>query len=197
MNAISKISSNRQGDTMCGASNLVALFTIGLATAACNPIVLDPLADPAEQTASAVAFDGSLPLPGLANGNDPNALTLIFSNGALSCSAPQASLACELAPIWDLAFTIPSNLIQVGTVLDLTTDQISGLSRFMLFPTPDGSECSRGSHGGRRVDGTLEIISIDAAQVEVVLTNVGESFGQAGQSYELAMGGHYIAERCP
>lgn len=117
---------------------------------------------------------------------DPNDLFIRISDLGASCSSPMTKLSC--GGHWELSLAIPPELQAVGTY-DLEDPRImaySGMSETGVpYSSPD--DCSWG--GGSIGSGTLEIVSITANEIEIVVTM--DSFWDADPS------GVYRAPRCP
>ncbi|XXX80251.1 hypothetical protein WMF30_15905 [Sorangium sp. So ce134] len=113
---------------------------------------------------------------------DPDDLFVRIGNRELSCADPYGDFACGT---WEVSIGIPPAL-QVPGVLNLDAPE---LISYQSFAGPDrgGGDCYGG--GGSFIEGTIEIVSIDAAQVVVRLSDT--------DTYEFDANGEHTALRCP
>jgi hypothetical protein len=119
---------------------------------------------------------------------DPSDLFLRVSDLGVSCGSPTTDLTC--GGHWDLTLVLPPGYQQVG-VYDLEDPALVQYSVMSETgepnsPAPDDCPWGGGSLGG----GTVEILSIDAAQVRFRVTVTSPVF-------ESDPSGEYTAARCP
>ncbi|WP_437950685.1 hypothetical protein WME98_07595 [Sorangium sp. So ce296] len=115
---------------------------------------------------------------------DPNDLFVILGAPARSCAAPNAALECG---DWRVSFRIPPTL-QVPGVIDFSDENFHLISLYHVNdPDRGDGDCSR--IGGIFTSGTLEIVSIDAANVVVRLSGT--------ETDRFDANGEYTAARCP
>ncbi|MGK3988691.1 hypothetical protein WME99_36945 [Sorangium sp. So ce136] len=118
---------------------------------------------------------------------DPNDLFLRASDLGVSCGSPTTQLTC--GGHWQLSIALPSAYQQVG-VYDLEDPELIRYSMMSETGEPNSSvpdDCPWG--GGSIGRGTLEILSIDEAEVRFRVTL--DSFWDSDPS------GEYTALRCP
>ncbi|WP_437980673.1 hypothetical protein [Sorangium sp. So ce117] len=118
---------------------------------------------------------------------DPNDLFLRASDLGVSCGSPTTHLTC--GGHWALSIVLPSAYQQVG-VYDLEDPALVSYSHMSetgepYSPQPDDCPWGGGSFG----PGTLEILSIDEAEVRFRLS--------VGSLWETDPSGEYTAPRCP
>ncbi|XXX80250.1 hypothetical protein WMF30_15900 [Sorangium sp. So ce134] len=113
---------------------------------------------------------------------DPDDLFIKIGNRELSCADPYGDYSCGT---WTVSIGIPPAL-QVPGVINLDAPE---LISYQSFTGPDrgGGDCYGG--GGSFIEGTIEIVSIDAARVVVRLSDT--------DTYEFDANGEYTALRCP
>lgn len=130
--------------------------------------------------------DPSSPPPTHDASLDPNDLLLRFSDVGVSCAFETvADVPC--GPHYEMFIVLPSSLQQVG-VYDLQSMHINnGVSERGAPRGGDPKDCSFGSGG---MDGSFEIISIDATQVHFKVSG-------SDPTWESHLGGDFIAPRCP
>ncbi|KYF87547.1 hypothetical protein BE20_25710 [Sorangium cellulosum] len=115
---------------------------------------------------------------------DPDDLMVIIGAPARSCAAPNAALECG---DWRVSFRIPPTL-QVPGIIDFSDENFYLLSLYHVnSPDRGDGDCSR--IGGIFTSGTLEIVSIDAANVVVRLSGT--------ETDRFDANGEYTAARCP
>ncbi|KYF63351.1 hypothetical protein BE04_07165 [Sorangium cellulosum] len=115
---------------------------------------------------------------------DPDDLMVILGAPARSCAAPNAALECG---DWRVSFRIPPAL-QVPGIIDFSDENFYLLSLYHVNgPDRGDGDCSR--IGGIFTSGTLEIVSIDAANVVVRLSGT--------EADRFDANGEYTAARCP
>ncbi|WP_437619624.1 hypothetical protein [Sorangium sp. So ce1151] len=112
---------------------------------------------------------------------DPNDLFIILRAPAPSCEDPYAFVDCNE---WKLTFTIPPAL-QVPGILDLSAPDLNP-SVIESGPNEDGS-CWWGG-GSFFGGGTMEIVSIDAAEVVIRVSGT--------DTHSFDANGEYTAARC-
>ncbi|WP_437314379.1 hypothetical protein [Sorangium sp. So ce385] len=135
------------------------------------------LPDPPDDPGSSAATGGGSP-------PDPNDLLVVIGAPARSCAAPNAALECG---DWRVTLRIPPSL-QVPGIIDFREDNFLGLSIYGVYgPDRGDGDCSR--IGGIFTSGTLEIVSIDAANVVVRLSGT--------ETDRFDANGEYTAPRCP
>ncbi|WP_437523084.1 hypothetical protein WME79_33295 [Sorangium sp. So ce726] len=118
---------------------------------------------------------------------DPNDLFLHASDLGVSCGSPTTRLTC--GGHWELSLALPSAYQQVG-VYDLEDPALIAYSYMSETGEPNSprpDDCSGG--GGSFGPGTLEILSIDEAEVRFRLT--------MGSPWDTDPSGEYTAPRCP
>lgn len=118
---------------------------------------------------------------------DPSDLFLRASDLGVSCGAPITRLTC--GGHWEMRIVLPSAYQQVG-VYDLEDPGLmyySGMSITGEPHAPGSDECGGG--GGSIGPGTLEILSIDEAEVRFRVTLDG--------LWGVDSSGEYTAPRCP
>ncbi len=126
---------------------------------------------------------------GSGGGVDPNTLYVMIGSPAPVCSDPfGASAQCGT---YAITIGIPPQLQQPGTLNLSDTALISTFSETGTSST--AGVCPGG--GGSFVDGTIDIVSIDATQVVFTLTGT-MMFAGEGIPDEVA-NGTYTASRCP
>ncbi|MDC0678169.1 hypothetical protein [Sorangium atrum] len=118
---------------------------------------------------------------------DPDDLFLRASDLGVSCGSPTTQLRC--GGHWQLSIVLPSAYQQVG-VYDLEDPALISYSHMSetgepYSPRPDDCPWGGGSFG----PGTLEILSIDNAEVRFRLT--------VGSLWDTDPSGEYTAPRCP
>ncbi|WP_437935109.1 hypothetical protein [Sorangium sp. So ce341] len=116
--------------------------------------------------------------------HDPDDLFVIIGPPVRSCAAPNAALECG---DWRVSFRIPPTL-QVPGIIDFSDENFYLISLYAVNgPDRGDGDCSR--LGGLFTSGTLEIVSIDAANVVVRLSGTETDHFDAS--------GEYTAPRCP
>lgn len=120
----------------------------------------------------------------VASGNpvDPSTLYIFLGNHAIACNDPYGDVTCSE---WDVTIGIPTSLQKPG-VIKLDNPEI--ISNFSVNLDPDASGMCGGG-GGSFWDGTLEIVSIDDAQVVGKLENTA--------TFDFDANGDFTALRCP
>jgi hypothetical protein len=120
-------------------------------------------------------------------GVDPNTLYVQIGNFSQSCGANDEPY-CVGAPVWQVSVGIPPAL-QVPGVIQLSDPN---LISFFSENSPNSEtpgDCGGG--GGSFLDGTLEIVSIDAGTIVVILSGTSSGFG------DVDVDGEYTAPICP
>jgi hypothetical protein len=120
-------------------------------------------------------------------GLDPNDLFLRVSDLGASCRSPTTELTC--GGHWQVSLVLPVGYQRVGLydLADPAITQYSSMSETGEPYSPAPGDCSWG--GGSLIGGTLEILSIDQAEVRFRL--VIDTFWDSDPS------GEYTAPRCP
>ncbi|MFT3773417.1 MAG: hypothetical protein QM820_49190 [Minicystis sp.] len=190
-----------------------ALCVLAMSSSGCGTLVLDPLeSDPQgaggsppqvmpSNVPNAVAMRFSqwnlLPHYGspfelsFPNGNpDPDALVLFFSDRPQPCAQPVVQIApsadpatCASQVFWQTIVALPPGLAQPG-VINLNNTDID------VYQASWRSDCSGGSGIGPGLDGSLEIVSLDASAVSVKLQ--ADAIGGTP-----SLDGDYTATLCP
>ena len=195
-------------------AHVLALGVIALLCGGCNSIVIDPLAavqtdddDPETPIGGVQGTDviamrmsqwnpaqnpSSYFQPSVTVETGPDDLVLFIGSHEQSCSQPVLwadpdadPLICAVQTFWQTMLIIPAERVQPG-VIDLADPSINGYEAIWM------EECSGGSGSGPGiVEGTLEIVSVDAASITVKLhkTNPQSSFHDSS--------GDYTAPFCP
>ncbi|WP_437955549.1 hypothetical protein WME76_29080 [Sorangium sp. So ce119] len=114
-------------------------------------------------------------------GTSPNDLFIIFGAPVSSCADPSWTTGCGN---WQLGISIPPAL-QVPGIIDLSAPDV--LFSSYVVSRPDRGDCWWGEGSFR--SGTMEIVSIDAAEVVVRLSGT--------DTQEFDANGEYTAARCP
>ncbi|WP_437596802.1 hypothetical protein WMF28_29955 [Sorangium sp. So ce590] len=114
-------------------------------------------------------------------GTDPYDLFIVFGAPVSSCADPSNAIGCDN---WQLIITIPPAL-QVPGIIDLS--ELELWSGYVMSSRDRGGNClwSEGSFAS----GTMEIVSIDAAEVVVRLSGT--------DTHDFDANGEYTAARCP
>lgn len=123
---------------------------------------------------------------------DPNTLYLMVGSPVPACAAPFASSG-DCGPAFSVSIGIPPQLQQPGTVPLSSPELISTFSEMGPANSTTPGDCPGGA--GSFLDGTIEIVSIDATQVTFTL-NGTMMFAGDGVPDEVA-DGTYTAPRCP
>lgn len=124
---------------------------------------------------------GSSSSSGGGSGPHPDTLFIKISDQPVACNDPHAAQEC--GGHWRVSIGIPPAL-QVPGVIDLASPEV--LSYSSATGPGSGADCWFG--GGSFMEGTLEILSIDADKVVVRLENTW--------TYDFDANGEYSAMRC-
>lgn len=116
---------------------------------------------------------------------DPNMVYLELGNPSPTCQAPEPPTDCTKGD-FEVSLGVPPALLVPGTL------QLSNPALIASFSetAPGGGECMGG--GGSFIQGTLEIVSVDAQQVTYTLSGT--------MAFDFGFGnvdGTYTAQRCP
>lgn len=190
-----------------------ALAVLSMMICGCSPIVIDPLESESQDGGSSViqpdpedAGPGALamymyqwnvpadpnplftPTPSLVVDSDPGDLVLAFSSEAQACAQPVIQFepdpdACASEAFWQTILVLPADRAHPG-LIDLDDPDIY-VYRAAWMP-----ECGGGSGNTPGIEGTLEIVSLDAASVSVKLALESQSGWPTGN-------GDYTASFCP
>jgi hypothetical protein len=153
-----------------------------------TPVALNALGVPY------VLIQNNPPPPGAAVGAgggtsiDPNTLYVEIGNFTPTCVGGDPAPVCTSSLTWQISVAIPPAL-QVPGVLQLSDPNL--LSVFSESGSEGGSPGACAGGGGSFTQGTLEIVSIDADAIVVILSGtsaVGSDFDADGQ---------YTAPICP
>ncbi len=109
---------------------------------------------------------------------DPNDLMIFLGSQLQSCEDPYASDCSQ--PYWRVAIVLPPEVQQIGTY------SLNGLATFT-----ETEACDAGFGGGSFWDGTIQITSIDAGEIEFTLAGTNDFF-----FVEDNADGTYSAPRC-
>ncbi|WP_437710237.1 hypothetical protein WMF45_36240 [Sorangium sp. So ce448] len=116
-------------------------------------------------------------------GTSPNDLFIIFGVPVSSCADPTWYDGCDN---WALGIAIPPAL-QVPGIVDLSAPEV--LYSFYTVTRPDRGDGGCWSGSGDLRSGTMEIVSIGAAEVVVRLSGT--------DTQDIDANGEYTAARCP
>jgi hypothetical protein len=149
----------------------------GPATAGAIALLRSEFPEPSNESGSSSSGGGPGP------GTSPNDLFIIFGVPVSSCADPTSFNGCDN---WALGIAIPPAL-QVPGILDLSAPEV-------LYSNYTVSRSDRGDDGcwwgeGSLRSGTMEIVSIDAAEVVVRLSGT--------DTHDIDANGEYTAARCP
>ncbi len=144
-----------------------------------------------DQTDGDVGSSGNTTSGSGGNGVDPNMLYIEIANYGQQCGVAPIS-DCSQGTTWQVSIGIPPAL-QVPGVLQLSNESLISTQNGTGSngSNPGGSEDCWGG-GGSFIDGTLEIVSIDATQVVVRLS--GTSVDILPES--VSADGDYTVPRC-
>ncbi|WP_437721633.1 hypothetical protein [Sorangium sp. So ce861] len=131
--------------------------------------------EPSDESGSSSSGGGPGP------GTSPNDLFILFGAPVSTCADPSGTIGCGN---WQLGISITPAL-QVPGIIDLSAPEV--LFSYYVVSRPDNGYCWSGEGSFR--SGTMEIVSIDAAEVVVRLSGT--------DTHEFDANGEYIAARCP
>ncbi|CAN96826.1 hypothetical protein predicted by Glimmer/Critica [Sorangium cellulosum So ce56] len=114
-------------------------------------------------------------------GTSPNDLFIVFGSPVSRCSDPSGTTGCGN---WQWSISIPPAL-QVPGIIDLSAPEV--LFSYYTVSRPDRGGCWWGDGSFR--SGTMEIVSIDAAEVVIRLSGT--------DTHDFDANGEYTAARCP
>ncbi|WP_437981167.1 hypothetical protein [Sorangium sp. So ce117] len=170
--------SSTGGGSSVGASGSASTGS-GSAPATAGAIALLRSEFPEPSNESGSSSSGGGPGPG----TSPNDLFIIFGVPVSSCADPTWFNGCDN---WALVITIPPAL-QVPGILDLSGPEVL-YSNYVVSRSDRGDDgCWWGGDDLR--SGTIEIVSIDAAEVVVRLSGT--------DTHDIDANGEYTAARCP
>ncbi|MGK3986533.1 hypothetical protein WME99_26040 [Sorangium sp. So ce136] len=129
--------------------------------------------EPSNDSASSSSVGGG-------TGIDPYDLFIVFGAPVSSCADPTYAHGCDN---WQLGISIPPAL-QVPGIIDLSAPE--QWSYYVVNSPDSGGGCSSGE--GSFTSGTMEIVSIDAAEVVVRLSGT--------DTHDFDANGEYTAARC-
>ncbi|WP_438038901.1 hypothetical protein [Sorangium sp. So ce128] len=115
-------------------------------------------------------------------GTSPDDLFIIFGSPVSLCSDPSGTTGCDN---WQLGISIPPAL-QVPGIIDLSAPEVL-FSTYTVTRSDRGDGCWSGDGSFR--SGTMEIVSIDAAEIVVRLSGT--------DTHDIDANGEYTAARCP
>ncbi|KYF76064.1 hypothetical protein BE11_03355 [Sorangium cellulosum] len=146
------------------------------ATAGAIALFRSQFPEPSNDSGSSSAGSGG-------SGTAPNDLFILFGAPVSSCADPSGTTGCGN---WQLGIAIPPAL-QVPGIIDLSAPDVLFSSYVVSRPDRGDGECWWGEGSFR--SGTMEIVSIDAAEVVVRLSGT--------DTEDLDANGEYTAARCP
>ncbi|WP_437974058.1 hypothetical protein WMF11_36560 [Sorangium sp. So ce295] len=169
--------SSTGGASSVGAGGSASTGSGSGPTAGAIALLRSEFPEPSNESGSSSSGGGPGP------GTSPNDLFIIFGVPVSSCADPTSFNGCDN---WALGIAIPPAL-QVPGILDLSAPEV-------LYSNYTVSRSDRGDDGcwwgeGSLRSGTMEIVSIDAAEVVVRLSGT--------DTHDIDANGEYTAARCP